>query len=340
MKVTVLVTGAGGDLGQAIIKSLKMSKYHPRIISCDVNALSVGLYTTNKGYIVPRADDKNYLGVIMGVCKKEKVDFLFIGTGEELLPLSRKKEEIKKISGTEVVCVDSRVLEICSDKLTTAMFLKENNLPFPETVANEQVKIEQLISKKGFPLFLKPRKGKGSSNAYKINNYDELKFYGNKVSDFVLQEYLASEDQEYTNGVFSDGKGTIFVITLKRELRGFGLSHTAVVADDAEIKKLCLKIAELLDFKGSINIQLRKTAQGIFVFEINPRYSSTTAIRARFGFPDVEWILDTYLMPEKKLTCRPHTGAIAVRYWEEHYLETTAYEELCDNKGYLGVLSS
>ncbi len=70
MELTVLVTGAGGDLGQAIIKSLRMSKYCPRIISCDINPLSVGLYTTDKGYIVPRVDDKNYLDSIVDICRK------------------------------------------------------------------------------------------------------------------------------------------------------------------------------------------------------------------------------------------------------------------------------
>ncbi len=245
--------------------------------------------------------------------------------------MSQKKQEIKKLSGTEVVCVDSHVQEICNDKYLTAMFLKKNGLPYPETAADDKAQIEQLISKNGFPLFLKPRKGSGSKKAYKITGFDELDFYRKQVPSFMLQEYLAPDDEEYTNGVFSDGEETILVITLKRDLNSCGISNTAIVVNDEEIRKLCVKIARALNFKGSINIQLRKTEQGIFVFEINPRYSSTTAIRAHFGFCDVEWILDTYLMPEEKLTYKPHVGGIAVRYWDEYFLDDNAYKRMLNN---------
>ena len=51
-------------------------------------------------------------------------------------------------------------------------------------------------------------------------------------------------------------------------------------------------IAEGLDLRGSMNIQLRLTDKGPRVFEINPRFSSTVLMRHRIGFSDVLWALE------------------------------------------------
>ena len=41
-----------------------------------------------------------------------------------------------------------------------------------------------------------------------------------------------------------------------------------------------------------MNIQLRLTAQGSRVFEINPRFSSTVLMRHRLSLSDVLWAVD------------------------------------------------
>ena len=58
------------------------------------------------------------------------------------------------------------------------------------------------------------------------------------------------------------------------------------------INSMCKTIAEGLDLHGSMNIQLRITVNGPRVFEINPRFSSTTLMRHIVGFTDVLWVLD------------------------------------------------
>ena len=55
---------------------------------------------------------------------------------------------------------------------------------------------------------------------------------------------------------------------------------------------MCELIAQGLDLRGSMNIQLRLTDKGPRVFEINPRFSSTVLMRHRIGYSDVLWALD------------------------------------------------
>jgi carbamoyl-phosphate synthase large subunit len=76
-----------------------------------------------------------------------------------------------------------------------------------------------------------------------------------------------------------------------RKLVG-GFTGWAKIIDDSEIMSTCRTIAEGLDLRGSMNVQLRLTDIGPRVFEINPRFSSTTLMRHQLGFSDVQWAVN------------------------------------------------
>jgi carbamoyl-phosphate synthase large subunit len=52
---------------------------------------------------------------------------------------------------------------------------------------------------------------------------------------------------------------------------------------------MAIKIASGLDVNGPVNIQCRKTDDGIIPFEINPRFSGTSSPRSLVGLnePDI-----------------------------------------------------
>ena len=76
-----------------------------------------------------------------------------------------------------------------------------------------------------------------------------------------------------------------------RRLTG-GFTGWAKVIRDDETSRMCERIAEGLDLRGSMNVQLRLTDKGPRVFEINPRFSSTVLMRHRLGYSDVLWAVD------------------------------------------------
>ena len=76
-----------------------------------------------------------------------------------------------------------------------------------------------MVSKFGFPLFLKPRLGSGSKSTFLIKNLNELKFFAEYVPDAVVQEWLAEDEQEYTVGVYVSSTGDVVgSIVCRREL--------------------------------------------------------------------------------------------------------------------------
>ena len=56
------------------------------------------------------------------------------------------------------------------------------------------------------------------------------------------------------------------------------------------------------------------------IFEINPRCSSSTVMRAFYGFNEPEMALRTMVL-EEKVTPRPLSTGIALRMWDEIYID-------------------
>jgi carbamoyl-phosphate synthase large subunit len=87
------------------------------------------------------------------------------------------------------------------------------------------------------------------------------------------------------------------MITFVRELE-LGNTAKAEVVDrhDAELRPMIEALVSRFPFRGSCNVQSRATAHGIIPFEINCRISGTNSVRSRFGFRDVAYTVQEYLL--------------------------------------------
>jgi carbamoyl-phosphate synthase large subunit len=93
MKVNVLVTAAGGTVGQGIIKSLKLSRLDFKIVACDAQPYAAGLYRVNKSYIVPTGDSAGFIDKVITLCNKENIHAILIGTIYELEAFAKHKKK-------------------------------------------------------------------------------------------------------------------------------------------------------------------------------------------------------------------------------------------------------
>ena len=108
---------------------------------------------------------------------------------------------------------------------------------------------------------------------------------------------------EFTCGLYRSASGTVRAIILKRELIG-GFSGYGEVIENPQIEALLIELAEKLELRGSINVQLRISNGKPVVFEINPRFSSTVLFRHMLGFQDLVWAVEERL----GLSLSPYQG--------------------------------
>ena len=281
MKANILVTGCGGDIGQSIGKILRSNDMFKSIIGCDMSDENAGRFIFDKVIKIPACNAENYIPSLQKIVDEERIDIILPISEPELRMIAQKKIQAYLL-GKPLICANLEALEIGFDKYATAQFLQSSSLPFPETNIISEVADPVL------PLIMKSRKGSGSKAVFVLKDMEEFDFYKKKYPDFIVQEYLLNDDEEYTCGLFRSSKGEIRTIIYRRKLTG-GFSGFGVVIENEAIDKLLIKIATQLNLLGSINVQLRMAEKGPCVFEINPRFSSTVKFRHMMGFEDVIW---------------------------------------------------
>ncbi len=141
--MNVIVTAVGSGLGQSIMKALQNTEYG--VIGINSELLGVGLYAAQKSYLGPCANDPDFVDKLIEICVKENCRVIFPGHDFELIPIAKNIEKFKK-NGILPIVSDSKVVEMCGDKLETVNFLKKNNFPSPRTYKLENYSFELRFS--------------------------------------------------------------------------------------------------------------------------------------------------------------------------------------------------
>ena len=289
---SALITGVGSGVAQSIIKALRYASEslgrEYRILGTDTHAMAIGLYRVDKGFIVPECSNPEYIQHMSMLCVREGVDVLIPGSDPEVLALAQARDEVEARTGAKVLVSPYHTVRIGHDKWETYEFLRDNGFGYPETACVENA--WALAERVQFPLIVKPRTGSGSVGVHRVADSRELERILPGLDDrHILQECLLPDDAEYTCGVvIGSGGDVIDSIAMWRELKK-GSTYRAQVADEPVLLSEMERIACRLEVRGAINLQCRVTDSGPVVFEINPRFSGTTAARAVAGLnePDI-----------------------------------------------------
>lgn len=329
MPLTVLVTAAGSSIGQGIIKSIKQSTLQTRLITCDANPHAAGLFRGDVGYLVPLGRSPDFIDAIVKICKAEDVQAVCVGTDYELLPFAENRERIERETGAKVIVSAPETIRVADDKWLTNRFFEERGLPFIPSVLPEHA--DDLAHAEGFPLILKPRIGDSSKHTWVVTTRDELQerlaslanlesnAFLTTSSGFVVQKYMGSEGTEYTSSTVTLHGRSHGVISMRREMRFGGHTTKAFIDRYPEIDSAILRVAEALGPLGPCNFQSRLHDGIPYVFEINCRFSGTTATCAIAGFNQVEACLRSIVLGED-VGQLSFTPGIMVRYFNELFV--------------------
>jgi carbamoyl-phosphate synthase large subunit len=306
--IRVLVTGATpGGVGFGILEALDDAGYS--VFATDITAYSGGLVTAEQGFVVPSAEHPDYLKTITAICTKYAIKLIVPGSEPELLALARNSARLES-QGILLIANDYELIEKCNDKWKAFLTFRANGIPCPDSVLPDDY--DAFIREHGFPILLKPIRGRGSKNLYVARNESEYIFYSSKLREsdvsFLLQEYVGTGSEEYTVGVVCrKDRSVVGSIAVRRLLEGISRQERipsgdsiveistgitqGIVEDNKPIQQQCEHHAVRLGVTGPANFQGR-LVNGVFVvFEVNARFSGTTPFRAVVGFNDVDMII-------------------------------------------------
>jgi len=286
MKINIFVTAVGGDIACATLRCIYQSYDYNLLMGCDIHEYVQGRMYVNDFILAPKySDEKVYFEFIKEMCLKHGITHFLPMTEAEIIIADNNRDFFTE-NNIHLMINNPNIIDIATSKFKTAKYLSENGVKTPETYYLEEYK-DQLV----FPFIMKANQSCGSKQIRVISNKAEFIDASTIIESPVIQRYIGSSDEEYTMGVFSDGNTTKSIV-FKRKLGFGGMSVYVETVKDKALEHIADKISQILELRGSINVQLRKDGSDYSVFEINPRISSTVGFRNQLGFKDVIWWLD------------------------------------------------
>jgi len=316
-KLNILVTGAGGGgIGEQIVKALINGENNYFIVCTDTRELSIASVLGDAFCVLPKATSPDYIKELLLLCLKFDIKVVFPGSEPELIELVKSKEKFLEM-GIKLPVNSADLITLCFDKIGFNNYLTNNGFITCKTcIIDDQFEFAELTD---YPYIIKPVKGSGSADVYMVQNLIELEsiitYLGCKRK-FLLQQYVGSLEEEYTVGILStEDLGYVEHITLQRDL-SLGLSLKQKVqnktsrtdlgeylgistgisqgkfVDNHLINLSVQRVVQLLKPTSSINLQCRVYNGQVYIFEINPRFSGTTNLRALVGFNEIEFIIN------------------------------------------------
>jgi carbamoyl-phosphate synthase large subunit len=287
-EVNVLITAASRrvPLILSFVQALKRLGIKGNVVTTDMNQFSPGLYFSDRHYLVPLTTDPKYIPIIKSICFKERIHLL-IPTIDDELPLFGRHADGFLTTGVRVAVSGARTGEICNDKYLTAQFLAGHGVPCARTWLPRQLDYSSLT----YPLFLKPRTGRGSVGAHPINNEAQLRFFLEYVPDPVVQEFLPG--REFTIDLLADFSGRVIsAVPRERLVIRSGVTDRGRTCNHPEMIDLAVHVADALEIRGPANVQVKLFNDRATVFEINPRFSGGIPLTIAAGADFPAWLID------------------------------------------------
>lgn len=349
--ITIGVTAAGGGIGQSVLHALSRSVETIRTVAMDANRNSLGLYWADRAFLIPRVSEETYIEKLLEISRNEHIDILVPGLDIELPVLARHRERFLE-QGCRVLVGSPEVVDLCRDKYSLSVFCRERGLPFVRTFLLEDAR--DLAETLDYPVIVKPRGGSASAGARLVFNPDQLQSIP-ADRNAIVQDYLPprphgntapagkastgtlDQSNELSIQFYVTGSGTILGGFASVNLLKNGIpveiepvpGHPALEESLPVVKALVEK-----GLRGPVNLQGRRTADGrVGFFEINPRFTGITGLRASFEYREVEAaVADLTLADDTRtggfLGYRP--GYFGMRYVADTIVPVEHMQNVCD----------
>jgi carbamoyl-phosphate synthase large subunit len=263
-------------LVHAFRNALRTTAAGGRIIVTDVNPLSPAVHVADRAYRVPLANDPGYLTELLAICDAERIR-LVVPTIDDELPIIAAGRAQFAALGAIAACSAEPTSTLCNDKYATCRHLREAGVRAVQTWLPGE-----LPPNPRFPLFIKPRGGRGAVGAFPLRSRRELDFFLGYVDDPVVQEYL--DGPEFTIDVLCDFDGQpLSIVPRERVVIRSGVMDRGRTVKSARLIELARLACLAIPFAGPLNIQCRMSGGEPVIFEINPRFSGGIPLTIESG---------------------------------------------------------
>jgi carbamoyl-phosphate synthase large subunit len=274
----VLVTGAGGPAGVAVVRSL-LKRGDVEVFAADMDGWASALYLVpaDRRRIVPRGLADDFVDTLVRICRDDRIDVLFSTVDVERPGLALRRDELAAV-GTRLAAPSHETLVATLDKFRLAEVCSPT-VNVPRTRLLDEAGVAEPWS---FPVIVKPRSGAGSRGVKLIESRAALVDLGFDDS-IMIQAYLPGD--EFSVDVLADLDGNVIAaVPRSRERVDSGVSIAGRTVRRAELEDTAAAVARAIGLTGVANVQLRYDVDGRpALLEVNPRFPGAMPLTIAAG---------------------------------------------------------
>lgn len=315
--MNILITSASRKV--SLVKTFQQALAEEgggKVVAVDTSPLSVALYFADEHFLVPPSHKPEFPETILRLCEQLNIK-LIVPTRDEELPMFAEHKEKFAEAGTLVMVPSLDAVRICQDKNVFIGFCQENGFGTPKSYEKADFPTDA-----AFPLFVKPRYGKGGKQTARVNSKEEFELVLKEMPDAIIQEFVRAP--EYTIDLFADFSGSVISVLPRERIYIFGgESFVGRTSKDSTLIQEATRLAAKLQLIGHNTIQCFLDGDIVKFIEVNPRYGGGAHLGFAAGAPTPVFLVKLL----KGETVEPRIGEfkdnyVMLRYMEDLFLDS------------------
>ena len=271
MSINILILSAG-TRNKVVQYFRKNIADKGSVIATDMSTLAPAIYEADKYYIVPPMSKPEYLGIILDVCKKEKVSGVLSLIDPELSLLAEHKAEFEAV-GTTVIGSSYELCEMSLDKFQMYRWLVSHGYKCAKSYMDKEAFFADVDAGLiRYPVFVKPARGSASISISKAYDRETVELLFAHEDGLMIQEFL--DGQEIGADVYIDmiSHEVVSIFTKKKLKMRAGETDKAVSFKDEKLFDLIERFACEAGYNGQIDIDIFEVDGEYYISEVNPRF--------------------------------------------------------------------
>ena len=305
----VLVTGAGGAAGVAVIRALARAGH--QIVAVDADPDAAGLRLAPTGAVIPTVTELEFGPALLRLVDEQRPQVLLTTVSEEIAALHDLAEPLAA-RGVACWLPPRDGTSVCLDKWKFARVLADADVPTPPTGLGNASAVPG-------PWVVKPRFGRGSCDVHLVEDPQALTWACRRTPEPIVQTRITG--REFTADVLVDHDGTVAACVPRWRLATkAGISTRGETFESPAVDDVVSRTLAAVPLTGPLNLQGFVHRDGPTVIEVNPRFSGGLPLSLAAGADLVGEVvrgaLDQPLLLER-LQYRP--GVRMIRYFSEAF---------------------
>ncbi len=321
----ILISGSGSVIGLGAAKLISQYQGIGKVVVANTSDYfparnyASDYVITPDFYFSKKSTETEFIEFMLKYALNNDIDLIVPCSIFELKAYAKNLDKFES-KGITVFVESEELIDTFYDKYETSIRL--NRIAECSPVSGILHDSEEDFINMRLPCIIKPRYGYGSNGISIIKSKNDFMKWLNekntKYSPYVWQEYLENQQEEYSCSVLYDANRTPFNICAARRISVKKVTVDAEYDEQCQsIEALVIDIAKNIRGRYCLNYQFRIKGGKPYIFEINPRFAASEAIRAEFGHDPFYLLMKQYYDIEKLQTIK--YGRVIRAYKEEFF---------------------